>query len=88
MPSDANLNSLLIIAGWVITGAVIIGGMRFQVRAMTGQLAAQAEAFKALVQRVDTHGAELAYLRGISEGRRLQLASDDRFGRNHEPRAN
>lgn len=83
MPSDANLNSLLIVAGWIVTGAVILGGMRFQVKVLTGQFSSQAAAFETLVKRVDTHGAELAYLRGITEGRRLQLASDDRWNHAH-----
>jgi uncharacterized membrane protein YphA (DoxX/SURF4 family) len=69
----SSLNAILLVAGWLVGGLVVVIGMRSQVAALTAEITLLRQALITINTRIDNHGAELAYLRGRSDERLGQL---------------
>lgn len=66
----ADLNTILIIVGWLVGGLVVVVGMRQQMGHLANEIARLREALVTITGRIDKHESDIAYLRGLDDGRR------------------
>ena len=78
--NEVNVNTILIVVGWLVGGLVVIVGMRGQIVNLTNELKHNAgetrllrEALSTINGRLDVHATEIAYLRGRADERAEKL---------------
>ncbi len=76
LSAEVDLNTILIVMGWLIGGIVVVVGMRSQIqqqahetRRLADEIGLLRQALVIITGRIDTHERDIAYLRGLDDGR-------------------
>lgn len=70
IPGEFNLNTVLIVIGWVVGGLVVVIGMRKQMEHLASEIALLRQTLVVITGRIDKNEADVSYLRGLEDGRR------------------
>jgi hypothetical protein len=68
-----NLNSVLIVAGWLVGGLIVVVGMRAQMKHLAVEISLLRGALLTITGRIDQNSIDIAFLRGRDAGRHEAL---------------